>query len=163
LKRLALGGAWLLIASLAACGGGGGSTQSSSVAASSVGQAPVNRLAKRPKPKIPPGPPPSHLAVRDIKQGSGPAIPRKGGVRIRTNYVALSYRTHKPLEVRWQQGGGFNIGFGPGIEIKGWEKGLVGMRAGGRRELRVPSNMAYGEGAILYVIDLLGVEFPPFG
>jgi peptidylprolyl isomerase len=85
-------------------------------------------------------------------------LPRKGEVQIRTNFVAVSYRTGKPYEVRWSKGGSFNIGFGPGFEVKGWEKGLPGMRVGGRRELLVPSKLAYGEGAVLYVVDLLGVE-----
>jgi peptidylprolyl isomerase len=102
------------------------------------------------------------LVVRDIRKGYGPAIPAKGGVRIDTNFVSISYVTHKPYEVRWSPVGGFNIGFGPGIEVKGWEQGLVGMRAGGRRELRVPSRLAYKQDAILYVIDLLAVDSPPF-
>ena len=36
------------------------------------------------------------------------------------------------------------------------------MKAGGRRELRIPSRMAYKNGAILYVIDLLAVDSRPF-
>jgi peptidylprolyl isomerase len=102
------------------------------------------------------------LVVRDLRKGFGPAIPLKGDVRIDTNFVSLDYRTGKPHEIRWGPGGAFNIGFGPGIEIKGWEKGLVGMKAGGRRELRVPSRLAYKNGAILYVIDLLAVDRAPF-
>lgn len=120
-------------------------------------------LAKPPKVAIPPGSPPTHLIVRDIKRGSGPAIPRKGGVGIRTNYVSVSYRTGKPLEVKWEPRGAFKISFGPGLEVKGWEKGLVGMKVGGRRELRVPSRLAYGQGAVLYVVDLLGLRRLPSG
>lgn len=142
---------------LASCGGQG-SGGSSTVAESGVTLTRISDPSGPPKVRLPPGPPPQHLVVKDIRPGSGVAIPRKGGVKIRTNFVAVSYRTGKPYEVRWSKHGSFNIGFGPGIEIKGWEKGLPGMRVGGRRELLVPSKLAYGEGALLYVIDLLGIE-----
>jgi FKBP-type peptidyl-prolyl cis-trans isomerase len=158
MRFLALLGVGLLISALAACGGSSSARSNQGSEASR----PIRDSAKPPHATLPPGPPPKELVVRDIRKGYGPAIPPKGGVRIDTNFVALSYGTGKPYEVRWNPVGAFNIGFGPGIEIKGWEKGLVGMKAGGRRELRVPSRLAYQEGAILYVIDLLAVDRPPF-
>jgi FKBP-type peptidyl-prolyl cis-trans isomerase FkpA len=39
----------------------------------------------------------------------------------------------------------FNFAPGGGTTIKGWEVGVPGMRAGGKRELLIPSTMAYGE------------------
>jgi peptidylprolyl isomerase len=42
--------------------------------------------------------------------------------------------------------------------VEGWEESLRGMRVGGRRELIVPSKLAYGTGTLIYVIDLLKVE-----
>lgn len=158
MRFIALFGICLVIPALAACGG------SSSVRSNQGSEAsrPIRDSPKPPHVTLPPGPAPKELVVRDIREGFGPAIPPGGDVRIDTNFVALSYRTRKPYEVRWSLGGAFNIGFGPGIEIKGWEKGLVGMKAGGRRELRIPSRLAYKEGAVLYVIDLLAVDRRPF-
>jgi peptidylprolyl isomerase len=158
MRSIALLGVCLLIPALAGCGG------SSPVPSNQGSEAsrPIRDSAKPPRVTLPPGPPPKKLVVHDIREGFGPAIPAKGGVRIDTNFVALSYKTGKPFEVRWSPGGAFNIGFDPGREIKGWEKGLVGMKAGGRRELRIPSRLAYQEGAGFYVIDLLAVDRPPF-
>ena len=51
--------------------------------------------------------------------------------------------------------------------IPGWEQGIVGMKVGGRRELVIPSALAYGSkgspptipanASLVFVIDLLAV------
>ncbi len=62
----------------------------------------------------------------------------------------------------------FQFVFGTGRVIKGWDLGLVGMKEGGKRELYVPSHLAYGDrqiGALLrphsnlkFIIELLEVR-----
>lgn len=110
---------------------------------------------KAPEISLPPGPPPRRLIVNDLRPGSGPGIPPRREIAIKANYTSISYRTKEMYEVKWSREGAFVIPFGPKLEVEGWEKGLIGMKAGGRRELRVPSHMAYDEGAIVYLIDLL--------
>jgi peptidylprolyl isomerase len=145
------------VVGLSACGGS--AADSSKASGGNQGARQVIDSARPPKVKLPPGPAPKHLVVHDLKVGSGPAIPAGKQVGVRTNYVSYSYRTGKRLELRWAPtGGAFNVEFGPNLVVEGWEKGLVGMKVGGRRELEVPSRMAYGEGSIFYLVDLLEVE-----
>ena len=39
----------------------------------------------------------------------------------------------------------FDVTIGKGQVIKGWDKGLVGMKVGGKRTLLIPSDLGYGE------------------
>ena len=39
----------------------------------------------------------------------------------------------------------FDVTVGKGQVIKGWDKGLVGMKVGGKRTLIIPSDLGYGE------------------
>ncbi len=40
----------------------------------------------------------------------------------------------------------FTFTLGQGQVITGWDQGVVGMKVGGRRKLKIPYQMAYGEG-----------------
>jgi peptidylprolyl isomerase len=61
----------------------------------------------------------------------------------------------------------FTFHLGKGEVIKGWEEGISGMKAGGKRELLIPANQAFGErgasgvippkATLFYEIELLEV------
>ena len=61
----------------------------------------------------------------------------------------------------------FDFGLGAGQVISGWDKGVAGMKVGGRRKLTIPPDMGYGsQGAggvikggetLVFVVDLLNV------
>jgi len=82
------------------------------------------------------------LQITDVKEGTGKVA--TNGKTLRVQYAAFllndikvdsSYDRGEPLEFR----------LGEGKVIKGWEKGLLGMKEGGVRELKVPADLAYGD------------------
>jgi FKBP-type peptidyl-prolyl cis-trans isomerase len=82
----------------------------------------------------------SGLEVWDVKEGNGDAV--KAGGRVKVHYTGWltdgkvfdsSVQSGKPIE------------FGLNQVIQGWQEGIPGMKPGGVRRLKIPSNMGYGD------------------
>jgi peptidylprolyl isomerase len=81
------------------------------------------------------------------------------------DYVGAFYRNGKMFDSSWSRHEPFVFPLGRGEVIEGWERGLIGMRVGGRRELVVPASLAYGKkgspptippnSTLVFVVDLL--------
>ncbi len=157
--RLALlAGVVVAVVALSACGSGARSSNNATEAISSE-KAPVTATEgakEQPRITVPPGPPPKDLVVKQLKKGFG-AVASLGEV-LGVQYVSVSYKTGRPFEVRWQQPHPFFFRLGAEEVRKGWEIGLKGIKVGGRRELILPSRLAYGTGALIYVVELLEIE-----
>ncbi|HEX6753888.1 MAG TPA: FKBP-type peptidyl-prolyl cis-trans isomerase [Solirubrobacterales bacterium] len=123
---------------------------------------PIAGVSPRPpKVSVPSGPPPTELVVEDLKIGKGPVT--RPFSRLAVHFVAVDYKSGKVFETRWDKQP-FVFEYNHGLPMQGWEEGLKGMRVGGRRKMLVPSHLAYKEGSIVYVVDLLAVEQrPDFG
>ena len=79
------------------------------------------------------------VGVEDVTVGDGAAA-QKG------DEVAMSYvGTLEADGSRFDAGKDFRFTLGGGDVIKGWDRGIVGMRVGGRRKLVVPSKLGYGK------------------
>jgi peptidylprolyl isomerase len=158
----------LCLASVAAgCGdeddSSAGSSEGGSGSAASAAEA-----AKRSKPKVtvPTGSPPSALVEEDLIDGSGPTA--KAGDQVTVQYVGVGFDSRKEFDASWDRGEPFSFQLGSGEVIPGWDQGIVGMKAGGERQLVIPADLAYGEAgfppaikpneALVFVVDLLDVE-----
>jgi peptidylprolyl isomerase len=109
---------------------------------------------KRPWQQPRSAPQPKKIIIKDIKVGKG--LPAKVGDELWVHYGAFDYATGKTVETSWILTYKFELG--SEFANEGWEKGLVGMRAGGRRELTVPPKFAPATGAEVFVVDLVAVK-----
>ena len=120
-------------------------------------------LEKKPGVPKPTGEPGDALVVKDLVAGTGPAA--KTGDALTVRYVGVSFSTGKEFDASWKTPENmFPFTLGEGAVIPGWDQGIVGMKAGGRRELVIPPDLGYGEegsGAdikggetLVFVVDL---------
>ncbi|MEU6261650.1 FKBP-type peptidyl-prolyl cis-trans isomerase [Saccharopolyspora shandongensis] len=97
------------------------------------------------KPQVakPTGAPPADLVIEDIEVGEGPEA--KAGDQVAVHYVGVSHSTGKEFDASWNRGAPLELQLGAGQVIAGWDKGLQGMKVGGRRKLTIPPQLAYGD------------------
>lgn len=94
---------------------------------------------------------PSGLQYWDIKRGTGPVAGT--GKQVKVNYTGWLLNG-KEFDSSEKAGRPFSFLLGTGEVIKGWDQGLVGMSVGGKRQLRIPPNLAYGDRGA-------GADIPP--
>lgn len=87
----------------------------------------------------------SGLRYADEKIGGGPKA-KNGNIAI-VHYTGWLYEDgDKGSQFDTSRNGGaFSFRIGSGRVIEGWDLGVAGMRAGGKRILIVPGDLAYGE------------------
>ncbi len=120
-------------------------------------------LSKKPVVTPPSGPPPKKEVIKDLIVGTGAEA--KTGQTVTMNYVGVNYKSGKEFDSSWKRNEPFTFTLGQKKVIAGWEKGIPGMKVGGRRELVIPPALGYGatgSGSIppnetlVFVVDLLG-------
>jgi peptidylprolyl isomerase len=156
----------VLCAMLALAGCGGGDDSSSSSESSETTTAEPAAPKTKPKVTVPKGAPPQELEIKDLEEGSGAEA--KSGDKVTVQYVGVDYKNGKEFDSSWSRNEPFTFTLGAGEVITGWDQGIVGMKVGGRRELIISPELAYGEtGAppaippnetLVFVVDLLEVE-----
>lgn len=119
------------------------------------------------KPEIdfPDGPPPADLEIKDVWEGDGAVA--QAGQMVKVHYVGVAFSTGEEFDASWNRGTPLQFKLGVGQVIEGWDKGVQGMKVGGRRKLVIPAHLAYGDrGAgnainpgetLIFVCDLVAV------
>ncbi|HET9197055.1 MAG TPA: FKBP-type peptidyl-prolyl cis-trans isomerase [Solirubrobacterales bacterium] len=114
---------------------------------------------------IPRGPAPDFLAYQDLIEGDGKVA--RSGDMVAIQYVGAEYRNGRQYTSSWDWGSPYSFRVGSAGLIQGFNRGVEGMRVGGRRELLIPPALADPNGevggipdkeTVVYVIDLLAVE-----
>ena len=107
----------------------------------------------------------SELKIEDSVVGTGSAVKSGDTVVIHYSGTLLdgtkfdsSYDRNQPFETQ----------IGVGQVIEGWDKGVVGMKVGGKRRLTIPSSMGYGSrgagglippnAGLVFDVELMGIK-----
>ena len=124
-------------------------------------RSPAGTTGTEPPVTVPSGTPPTELQCADLITGTGPAA--ANGDTVTVQYVLATYSSGKVIQSSWSSQP-FTFPLGQGQVIPGWDKGVVGMKVGGRRELIIPPSLGYGsqspgpgiaaDDTLVFVIDL---------
>lgn len=119
----------------------------------------------KPEIDLPEGEAPTELTIRDLVVGEG--LEAKPGRVVQVHYVGVTFESGKEFDTSWDRGQTFKFAVGGGKVIKGWDRGVRGMKVGGRREIIVPPRLGYGNqspsplipagSTLVFVVDLLSV------
>src|SRR5215218_9840190 len=153
-----------LALAIAGCGGSDSSTESSGDTAGSSSSDVSTNLKVKPKVTVPEGEPPKKLEEIEVVEGDGAEA--KEGDEITVQYVGVGYDSEEEFDSSWSRGEPST--FDLDEVIPGWNQGIAGMKVGGRRELIIPANLAYGptgsppvigpNETLIFVIDMLKVK-----
>jgi peptidylprolyl isomerase len=126
----------------------------------------VNMTAQKPEIDFPGGEPPTHLVITDVVEGVGAEA--TAGNTVAVHYVGVAHSTGEEFDASYNRGDPLTFQLGVGEVIQGWDQGVQGMKVGGRRQLHIPADLAYGDrGAggvikpgesLIFVVDLLEVR-----
>ena len=120
----------------------------------------------KPAPGTPAPPAPESLEKHDTVVGNGREA--RTGDAVSVQYTGTLLDGTK-FDSSYDHGGDpFKFTLGQGQVIKGWDEGVVGMKVGGKRRLRIPSDLAYGArgspptippgAALVFDVELVGIE-----
>jgi peptidylprolyl isomerase len=173
MRRLVLLLALLPVIAVSACGGDDNGkpvakttkTQASEEPSPAQERKALEDTSQRPHIPKPTGSPPRRLVKEDLVKGKG--APAKPGDTLTVQYVGVTFSTGEEFDASWDRGQPFQFQVGTGAVIKGWDRGLIGMRKGGRRMLTIPPELAYGttgsppligpNETLVFVVDLIGI------
>lgn len=106
----------------------------------------------------------TELKIEDTKEGTGSAV--KSGDTIVIHYKG-TLTDGTTFDSSYERGEPFETTIGVGQVIEGWDKGIIGLKVGGKRTLTIPPTMGYGEQAagnippnsiLIFEVELLEIK-----
>jgi len=91
----------------------------------------------------------SGLQYWDIKVGTGDVA--KDGDHVKVHYTGW-FTSGKKFDSSVDVHQPYEFTLGKGDVIKGWDEGITGMKVGGKRQLRIPPELAYGDAGYKTII-----------
>lgn len=123
-------------------------------------------MNEKPEVDFPGGEAPADLEITDVVVGDGTQA--KAGDVAHVHYVGVAFSSGEEFDSSWNRGAPLSFPLGGGRVIQGWDRGIQGMKVGGRRQLVIPPHLAYGDrGAggviapgetLIFVCDLVGLN-----
>ena len=121
-------------------------------------------------------PPPKDLVVKEVEAGKGDAVASRSGILV--HYTGWLYdgcaKDFKGEQFDSSVGRPVPFSFlvGVGKVIKGWDEGVLGMKAGGKRVLIIPPDKGYGErgagggkippnATLVFDVQVIAIPVPP--
>ena len=149
---------------ISACGGSGSTSVATDSTVASTEPATTLPLTK-PSVSVP-SETPTALVATDLTVGTGAAAAI--GDTVIVHYVGVRTADGTEFDNSYDRGEPLEVTLGTGSVIAGWEQGLVGTQQGGRRQLDIPADLAYGDSpprsgpilpgdALSFVIDVVAV------
>ena len=130
------------------------------------GTAAPDTTSNVPKPSVSlPSSAPTSLVITDRTVGTGKKA--AAGDKVVVNYIGVRDADGSSFDNSYDRGKPFEVTLGAGQVIPGWDQGLLGVQAGGQRQLDIPPALAYGDkgagtkikpgDALSFVIDVLAI------
>jgi FKBP-type peptidyl-prolyl cis-trans isomerase len=105
------------------------------------------------------------LLIEDLQVGTGAEAVTGRGVEV---HYTGRLTDGKKFDSSLDRGAPFGFPLGAGRVIQGWDRGIVGMRVGGKRKLTIPPELAYGNrgfsnlippnSTLVFEVELLAVK-----
>ncbi|MFO7954883.1 FKBP-type peptidyl-prolyl cis-trans isomerase [Thioalkalivibrio sp.] len=110
------------------------------------------------------------IEIHDVERGEGPEIVRHDTAIL--HYTGRLEEDDTVFDSSRESGEPFALTIGAGQVIPGFERGVTGMREGGKREIVIPPELGYGErgagniipsnATLRFEVEVLEVERAPF-
>ena len=159
---LLIGAVVLLVAGIAFFGGD--DEESTPTTTSTIAEA-VDTTVVPPKPEVSiPVTPITELAVTPITAGTGASA--AVGDTVEVHYLGFTSVDGVVFDNSYDRGEPFPVTIGTTSVIEGWTQGLVGLQAGGRYQIDIPVDLAYGPdaaaqgrpaGDLSFIVDIMSV------